>query len=103
RRSRARCRDAGGQAPQRSESDLIMAILVIAEHEHGSLKAATRNTVTAGLRCGDDLHVLIAGHDVTQAAEEAARIQGVRKVLVADAPQFAEQLAENIAAQVLAI
>ncbi|HET6803791.1 MAG TPA: FAD-binding protein [Casimicrobiaceae bacterium] len=80
-----------------------MAILVIAEHEHGSLKAATRNTVTAGLECGDDLHVLIAGHDAAQTAQEAARIQGVRKVLVADAPQFAEQLAENVAAQVLAM
>ncbi len=80
-----------------------MEILVIAEHEHGSLKAATRNTVTAALQCGEDLHVLIVGHDAMQAAQEAARIAGVRKVLVADGPQFAEQLAENVAAQVLAI
>ncbi len=80
-----------------------MATLVIAEHEHGSLKGATRNTVTAALRCGGDVHVLIAGHNATDAAKHAAQLQGVAKVLLADAPQLAEQLAENVAAQVLAI
>ncbi|MFN3415607.1 MAG: electron transfer flavoprotein subunit alpha/FixB family protein [Caldimonas sp.] len=80
-----------------------MSILVIAEHEHGNLKGATFNTVTAALACGSDVHVLVAGHNVGEAARQAAQIPGVAKVLHADAPQLEEQLAENIAAQVLAV
>ncbi|MFN3296600.1 electron transfer flavoprotein subunit alpha/FixB family protein [Caldimonas sp.] len=80
-----------------------MSILVIAEHEHGTLKGATFNTVTAALACGSDVHVLVAGHNVGEAARQAAQIPGVAKVLHADAPQLEEQLAENIAAQVLAV
>jgi electron transfer flavoprotein alpha subunit len=80
-----------------------MSILVVAEHEHGTLKGATLNTVTAASQCGGDVHVLIAGHEATGAAQGAAKIQGVAKVLLADAPQLAEQLAENVAAQVLAV
>jgi electron transfer flavoprotein alpha subunit len=80
-----------------------MSILVIAEHEHGTLKGATFNTVTAALACGSDVHVLVAGHNVGEAARQAAQIPGVSKVLHADAPQLEEQLAENIAAQVLAV
>ena len=79
-----------------------MSALVIAEHEHGSLKGATLNTVTAALACGGEVQVLIAGHDAAGAAKQAAQIAGVAKVLLADAPQLAEQLAENVAAQVLA-
>jgi electron transfer flavoprotein alpha subunit len=80
-----------------------MAALVIAEHDHGTLKGATLNTVTAAAQCGGEVHVLIAGHNATGAAQAAARIAGVTKVLHADAPCLAEQLAENVAAQVLAV
>jgi electron transfer flavoprotein alpha subunit len=80
-----------------------MTAFVIAEHDHGSLKGATLNTVTAALACGGDVHVLIPGHNAAEAAKQAAQIAGVTKVLLADAPQLAEQLAENVAAQVLAV
>ena len=80
-----------------------MAVLVIAEHEHGTLKGATLNTVTAAAACGSDVHVLVAGHNASGAAQAAAKIAGVAKVLHADGASLAEQLAENVAAQVLAI
>jgi electron transfer flavoprotein alpha subunit len=80
-----------------------MATLVIAEHDHGTLKPATFNTVTAALACGGEVHVLIAGANASGAAQAAAKIAGVAKVLHADAASLAEQLAENVAAQVLAI
>lgn len=80
-----------------------MTALVIAEHDHGTLKGATLNTITAAAQCGGDVHVLIAGHNAAGAAQAAAQIAGVAKVLHADAPQLGEQLAENVAAQVLAI
>ena len=80
-----------------------MSALVIAEHDHGALKGATLNTVTAAIACGGDVHVLVAGHSAAGAAQAAAQIAGVAKVLHADAPALAEQLAENVAAQVLQI
>ncbi|HEY2976634.1 MAG TPA: electron transfer flavoprotein subunit alpha/FixB family protein, partial [Burkholderiaceae bacterium] len=80
-----------------------MAVLVIAEHQHALLKGATFNTVTAAAQCGGDVHVLIAGENAGEAAKQAAQIAGVAKVLLADAPHFAEQLSENVAAQVLQI
>lgn len=80
-----------------------MTALVIAEHDHGSLKGATMNTVTAALACGGDVHVLVAGQNAGEAAKQAAQIAGVAKVLHADGPTLGEQLAENVAAQVLAI
>jgi electron transfer flavoprotein alpha subunit len=80
-----------------------MTVLVIAEHDHGTLKGATLNTVTAALACGGDVHVLIAGHNAQGAAASAAQISGVAKVLLADGPSLGEGLAENVAAQVLAI
>jgi electron transfer flavoprotein alpha subunit len=80
-----------------------MTCLVIAEHDHGTLKGATLNTVTAAVQCGGDVHVLVAGQNAAGAAQAAAQIQGVAKVLHADGPSLAEQLAENVAAQVLAI
>ena len=80
-----------------------MSALVIAEHDHGSLKGTTLNTVTAAAACGGDVHVLIAGHNAGEAAQQAAKMKGVSKVLLADAPQLAEQLGENVAAQVLAL
>jgi electron transfer flavoprotein alpha subunit len=80
-----------------------MSVLVIAEHDHGTLKGATLNTVTAASQCGGDVHVLIAGADAAGAAQAAAQIAGVAKVLHADGASLKEQLAENVAAQVLAI
>ncbi|MGJ7524926.1 electron transfer flavoprotein subunit alpha/FixB family protein [Variovorax sp. GB1P17] len=80
-----------------------MTVLVIAEHDHGALKSATRNTVTAALACSTDVHVLVAGHDAAGAAQAASQIAGVAKVLHADAPQLADLLVENVAAQVLAL
>jgi electron transfer flavoprotein alpha subunit len=80
-----------------------MSVLVIAEHDNQSIKGATLNTVTAALACGGDVHVLVAGHNAGAAAQAAAQIAGVAKVLHADAQGFAHGLAENIAAQVLAL
>jgi electron transfer flavoprotein alpha subunit len=80
-----------------------MVALVIAEHDNGSLKGATHHTVTAAAQCGGDVHILVAGSGCGAAAEAAAKIAGVSKVLVADAPHFADGLAENVAEQILAI
>ncbi len=81
----------------------MAAVLVIAEHDHGTLKGATLNTVTAAVQCGGDVHVLVAGQNAAGAAQAAAQIQGVAKVLHADGASLAEQLAENVAAQVVAL
>jgi len=82
-----------------------MTILVIAEHDHASIKAATLNTVAAaaevGKFVGGDIHVLVAGHNAQAAADAAAKIAGVSKVLLADAPPLADGLAENVEATVL--
>ncbi|MBY4895616.1 electron transfer flavoprotein subunit alpha/FixB family protein [Cupriavidus sp. AU9028] len=80
-----------------------MTALVIAEHDNQTLKAATLNTVSAAAQCGGDVHVLVAGANAQAAAEAAAKIAGVSKVLLADAPHFADGLAENVAEQVLAV
>ncbi|WP_128002684.1 electron transfer flavoprotein subunit alpha/FixB family protein [Piscinibacter defluvii] len=80
-----------------------MASLVIAEHDHGTLKGATLNTVTAAVQLGGEVHVLIAGENAAGAAQAASRIAGVAKVLHADGASLGEQLAENVAAQVLAL
>jgi electron transfer flavoprotein alpha subunit len=80
-----------------------MPALVIAEHDNRHLKGSTLNTVTAAAKAGGDVHVLVAGCDCKGAAEQAAKIAGVSKVLHADAPQLADELAENVAAQVLAV
>jgi electron transfer flavoprotein alpha subunit len=80
-----------------------MTSLVIAEHDNASLKAATLNTITAAAQCGGEVHVLVAGHNAGDAAKAAAQVAGVAKVLHADAEHFAHGLAENVAAQVLAI
>jgi electron transfer flavoprotein alpha subunit len=80
-----------------------MANLVIAEHDNASLKGATLNTVAAAVRIGGDIHVLVAGSNCGAVAQAAAQIAGVAKVLVADAPHLADALAENVAAQVVAL
>ena len=80
-----------------------MTTLVIAEHDNATIKGATLNTVTAAVACGGDVHVLIAGHNAAAAAQAAAQITGVAKVIHADAPGLEHGLAENVAAQVLAL
>ena len=78
-----------------------MTSLVIAEHDHASIRPATLNTVTAASQCGGDVHVLVAGHNAQAAAEAASKIAGVSKVIHVEGEQFAHGLAENMAAQVV--
>jgi len=80
-----------------------VTILVIAEHDNASVKTATLNTVAAAQKIGGDIHVLIAGSNAQAAADAAAKIVGVAKVLLADAPQLADGLAENIDGTVVQI
>jgi electron transfer flavoprotein alpha subunit len=80
-----------------------MPALVLAEHDNASLKAPTLNAVTAAARAAGDVHVLVVGSGCASVAAAAARIAGVSKVLVADAPHFADFLAENVAEQVVAL
>jgi electron transfer flavoprotein alpha subunit len=80
-----------------------MVALVIAEHDNASLKGVTLNTVTAAAQCGGEVHILVAGSGCGAVAEQAAKVAGVSKVLVADAPHFADGLAENVAEQILAV
>ena len=74
-----------------------MAILVYAEHDNASLKKATLNTIAAAKQIGDDVHVLVAGSGAQAAADEAAKAEGVTKVLLADNAAYEHQLAGNIA------
>ena len=80
-----------------------MTTLVIAEHDNVTLKGSTLNTITAAAQVGGDVHVLVAGANAGAVATAAAAVAGVSKVLHADAPALAEGLAENVAAQVLAV
>ncbi|MBA3599086.1 MAG: electron transfer flavoprotein subunit alpha/FixB family protein [Methylibium sp.] len=80
-----------------------MTALVIAEHDNAHLKGSTLNTITAATQCGGEVHVLVAGADAGAVAQAAAQVQGVAKVVHADAPAFADGLAENVAAQVIAL
>ncbi|MEY3657568.1 MAG: electron transfer flavoprotein subunit alpha [Pseudomonadota bacterium] len=73
-----------------------MSVLVYAEHDNASLKDATLAVVTAGAQLGE-VHVLVAGNGCDAAAQAAAKITGVAKVLVANDAAFANQLAENVA------
>jgi electron transfer flavoprotein alpha subunit len=77
--------------------------LVVAEHDSASIKVATLNTVAAAQKIGGDVHVLVAGHNAQGAADAAAKIAGVSKVLLADAAQLEAGLAENVEATVLKI
>ena len=80
-----------------------MVALVIAEHDNAALKGSTYHTVTAALQCASEVHVLVAGSNCAAAAAQAAAIAGVARVLVADGAALAHGIAENVAAQVLAI
>jgi electron transfer flavoprotein alpha subunit len=78
-----------------------MALLVIAEHANSELKPATLNTVAAASQIGGEIHVLVAGSNAKPAADAAAKIAGVAKVLLADAPIYEHRLAEDLAALVV--
>ena len=80
-----------------------MSVLVLAEHDHQSVRKATLNTVAAARKLGGDVHVLVAGHNAGGAAKAAAQIAGVAKVLHADAAHLGEFLAENVAALVVGL
>ena len=80
-----------------------MSVLVLAEHDHQTVRKATLNTVAAAKRIGGDIHVLVAGHNAGGAAKAAAQIAGVAKVLHADAAHLGEFLAENLASLVVSL
>ncbi len=80
-----------------------MAILVIADHDNNHLKPGVTNTIAAAAKMGGDIAVLVPGHQCGAMAQAAARIAGVTKVLLCDAPHYAGSLAENVAALVLTV
>jgi electron transfer flavoprotein alpha subunit len=80
-----------------------MTALVIAEHDNASIKPATLNTVTAAAQCGGEVHVLVAGLNAGAAAQAASQIAGVSRVIHVEGVHFEHGLAENMAAQVLAL
>src|SRR5260221_7232675 len=80
-----------------------MSYLVIPEHDNKSIKGPTLNAVSTAAAAGGEVHVLVAGHSASGAAQAASKIAGVTKVLHAEAPGFEHALAENLAAQVIAI
>ncbi|NMG46148.1 electron transfer flavoprotein subunit alpha/FixB family protein [Aromatoleum toluvorans] len=80
-----------------------MVALVIAEHNDSALRPTMLNVIAAAAACSGEVHVLVAGEGCAAAAQDAATVEGVSKVLLAEGAQFAGGLAENIAAQVLAI
>jgi electron transfer flavoprotein alpha subunit len=79
----------------------MMSILILAEHEGGSLRAATLSVVTAASAIGGDIHLLVAGVGVAAVAEEAAKVKGVGKVLLCDDAAYEHELAENLSALVV--
>ena len=78
-----------------------MAVLVVAEHDNARLKPGVTNTITAAARMGGDITVLVAGHQCAAAAQAAAKVAGVKKVLCCDAPHYKGFLAENLAALIV--
>src|SRR5262245_28875993 len=75
-----------------------MAVLLVADHDNETLSAATAKALSAALAVGSPVHVLVAGTGCAKAADAAAKLAGVGKVLVADAPHLKHQLAEEMAA-----
>jgi electron transfer flavoprotein alpha subunit len=80
-----------------------MSILIIAEHDGAAIKPALLNTVAAAKNIGGDIDILVAGHQCAAAAQQAAKIAGVKRVRVADAAHYAHGLAENLASLILSI
>jgi electron transfer flavoprotein alpha subunit len=80
-----------------------MATLLVAEHDNKTLKDSTNKALTAAKAMGADVDVLVAGKDCKGAADAAAKLDGVKKVLVADAPAYEHQLAEPLAALIVSL
>lgn len=80
-----------------------MSILVLAEHDNAVMNSTTRNAVTAARQIGGEIHVLVAGNACRPVAEQAARLTGVSRVLLAEAMQLSEQLPENLSAQIFSL
>ena len=80
-----------------------MSILVLADHDNQSIRGATLNTVAAAAKIGGDIVLLVAGGACAAAAQAATQIAGVKKVLLADAPQYKDELAESLATLVASI
>jgi electron transfer flavoprotein alpha subunit len=80
-----------------------MAILLLAEHDNATLSDQTAKTLTAATKIGGDVHVLVAGSGAKAAADEAAKLSGVAKVLLADDASYANQLAEPLAALIVSL
>ena len=80
-----------------------MNILVIAEHDNHALRPATAPTIAAARAIGGEVTLLVAGHDCAAVAQQGASLDGVARVLVADAPHYEHELAENLAALVLTL
>jgi electron transfer flavoprotein alpha subunit len=78
-----------------------MAVLLLAEHDNRTLAPATAKALTAARAFGTDVDILVAGQDCRAAADEAAKLEGVRKVLIAEAPHLAQRIAEETAATVV--
>src|SRR3977135_3417097 len=78
-----------------------MAVLLLAEHDNKSLALATAKALTAACALGSDVDILVAGQDCRGVAEQAAKLDGVRKVLLIEAPHLEQRLAEETAAAVL--
>ena len=95
-------RRTGRQAQERGGGDL-MPTLLLAEHDNASLKDATNKALTAAKALGAEVHILVAGQNCKAVAEAAAKLDGVAKVLLADAPAYAHMLAEPTAALIVAL
>ena len=80
-----------------------MAILLIAEHNNATLSDQTAKALSAALKIGSDIHVLLAGKDAKPAADAAAKLKGVSKVLLAEADELQQHLAEPLAALVVSL
>jgi electron transfer flavoprotein alpha subunit len=80
-----------------------MPTLLLAEHDNKSLKDATNKALTAVKALGADAHILVAGHNCKEVADAAAKLDGVKKVLLADAPAYEHMLAEPTAALIVSL
>jgi electron transfer flavoprotein alpha subunit len=80
-----------------------MPVLLLAEHDNKSLKDATSKALTAAKQIGSDVHILVAGHNCRPVADAASKLDGVTKVLLADAPAYEHMLAEPTAALVVSL
>jgi electron transfer flavoprotein alpha subunit len=80
-----------------------MAILLVADHDNSALSEQTAKVLTAALKIGSDVHVLVAGKDAKGVADAAAKLSGVSRVLLADADDYAHALAEPLAALIVSL